>query len=81
MKRYKTIKSVWSDLEKGVTIYWSHEGYKVYIEPQNQGCEYQANHFTNKNKKVLSIRCIENYFGGLITEPEIKSLFSKGPKS
>ncbi len=78
MKQFNNITEVWNALDNGITINWSNDGYKVYIENAIVDNEYQAKHFTNRNGKVLSIRFIENYFGSLIDESELNKLYVKG---
>ena len=76
MKRYKNITEVWKDMDAGINIYWGNHGYKVMVSEMLDGNEYQASHFTRRGNQLLSIRCIENYFGGLMQENEISKLFS-----
>ena len=76
MKRYSNIQEVWSDLDQGTEIFWTHEGYKVYQTPS-----YDKNHFSVKNGQILSVRYIETYWGSLIVESDIEKLFSKGSAS
>lgn len=78
MKKYTHISQVWQDLQLGKTIYWHHEGYKVYIEPAILGNKFQETHFTNLNGKVLSVRFSENYFGSIMNLSDLNNLFSKG---
>lgn len=80
MKRYSDIKEVWSDLDKGITIHWQNEGYKIYVESAYPNNRYQKNHFTNRKDEVLAIRHIETYFGCLIQKSEISGLYSKEEK-
>jgi hypothetical protein len=75
--KYKNIEQVWEALDNGITVNWVHDGYKVYIEDIYPDNEFQKAHFTRRGNKVLSIRCIENYFGGLICESELGKLFSE----
>lgn len=70
-----TIQELWEKIERGETVFWANEGYKVYTE--EAFCEHQKQHFSHKNGKVLSVRFIENYFGGLIHESELTELFTK----
>jgi hypothetical protein len=73
----KTIQQVWELLDKGETVYWKNTSYKVYISPQIENNEYQTNNFSNRNGMILSIRCISNYFGSIIEEKELPTLFTK----
>ena len=72
---FKTINEVWAAIDSGKSVFWEHTGYKVIVEHADQTNEYQSNHFTNRDGKVLSIRCLENYFGGLMDEKELSALF------
>lgn len=72
---FKTIEQVWKALESSKIVYWSNQGYKVYISEALQDNDYQRNHFSFKNGKVLSVRCIDNYFGSLINESDLSTLF------
>jgi hypothetical protein len=74
--KYNNISQVWDDINNNKTIYWENCSYKLYIEPINEKIEFQVNHFTANNGKVLSIRCIDNYFGGLIDIRELSGLYS-----
>ena len=75
MKRAMDVKQVWSALDKGLKVYWSNDAYQVVVETAD--CEYQYNHFTNRNGKVLCIRHTENWFGGLMDQAELGALFLK----
>ncbi len=72
-KKYNDISEVWKDFSMGRTIYWKSKAYKLYASTAD--CDYQNNHFTNKDGQVLSIRCIENYFGGLMDIMAMDSLY------
>lgn len=72
-KKYNDISEIWKDFSMGRTIYWKSKAYKLYASTAN--CDYQNDHFTNKDGQVLSIRCIENYFGGLMDIMEMDSLY------
>ena len=71
MKRYKTLKQIHDDLEKGIEIFWSNTRYKVhYVD-----FEPNLNQYSLKNNKVIRVSCIDNYFGSLISESEISACF------
>lgn len=74
------INEVWNALDAGEDVYWIHEGYKVFIEPAREGCEYQAKHHTNRGGKILSIRFATTYWGSLMDEREMGNLFTKGTR-
>ena len=68
-----TLNQVWDAVDQGLTIYWGNRAYAVYVEKADG--EYQKNHFTNRNGKVLGIRYIETYWGGLMCPEEMSELF------
>lgn len=68
-----TIEQIWEALKQGKTVHWNNKAYKIYIEDSSR--EYQDKHFTNRNGKVLAARCIENYFGSLLTEECLGNCF------
>jgi len=77
MKKYNNISEVWADLDEGKTIHWTNDLYKIYISDAYPNNEYQSKHFTNRKGHLLSARCISNYFGSLLDESELSSLYSK----
>jgi hypothetical protein len=77
MKRYTNIKDLWSDLKNGKRVYWHHDGYQVIIEDAIPNNKFQSEHFTFNNGKVLSVRYLKNWFGGLMGEDEIKDCYSE----
>ncbi len=79
MSQFKTIEDVWAAVDKGETVYWSNTAYKVYVEPDNSPETtkiYAPRKYVERNGKLLSIRCIENYFGGIIGRDELSKLFT-----
>ena len=81
MKKYNNIDEVWKDLERGKTIFWTNESYKVYIQdarsPERFGHDYDLSHFTFKNGKVLDVRFIETFWGARMDQSDLLDLFSK----
>ncbi len=75
-KQYQSIAQVWKDLFNGCTIHWCNDSYKLYVEDAIPNNEFQRNHFTYNNGKILSVRCISNYFGSILDESEICKLYS-----
>ena len=71
------ISKLWAALDAGETVYWSNTSYKIYISDAIPGNAFQESHFTYRNGKVLSARCISNYFGSLLNESDMGSLFTK----
>jgi hypothetical protein len=74
--QFKNIHEVWTAIDQGETIFWSNESYKIFIEdsrPENP-------EFSKRGPKLLSVRCIENYFGSVLHESEISQLFTKESK-
>ena len=78
MSKFTTIEHVWSAIDQGRTVYWTNTSYKIYIEEiyNERVSEYQKSHHTHRDGKCLSVRCISNYFGSLLSESEIKNLFT-----
>lgn len=81
MKKYNTIDEVWQDLEQGKTIFWTNEAYKVYIQDARThecaGNDFDKNHFTFKNGKVLDVRYIQTFWGARMDQSDLLDLFSK----
>lgn len=71
-----TIDKVWELLSQGKPVYWSNNSYKIYIESAIPENEYQQNHFSFKDGKVLSVRCISNHFGSILNESDLGNLFT-----
>ena len=71
------IDRIWELLNKNVDVFWSNDNYKIYRSTLLRDNEFQANHFSTRNGEILSIRCISNYFGEVIDEKELDSLFIK----
>lgn len=80
MKRYNNISEVWQDLEQGKTIFWENEGYKVFIQDARThecaGKDFDLNHFSFKNGKVLDVRYIDTFWGSRMDQSDIEKLFS-----
>lgn len=73
-----TIAQVWEMIEAGKKVYWGNTGYEVVAEDvfgSDYVVEFQIKHHTFKHGKVLSIRCMSNWFGGLMAESEMGDLF------
>lgn len=80
-KQFKSIDEVWSALDAGQTVYWGNESYKVYIEPDylpQVTAVHKGRKFSARNGQLLSVRCISNYFGSIITPQCLGNLFTKG---
>lgn len=60
----------------GIPIYSGSKLYRVYANKIYPDNEYQLKHHTRLGNHVLSIRCVSNYFGSLMDESEIPSLYS-----
>lgn len=72
-----TINQLWTLLDANTTVHWSNDSYKITVEsiiPDNQ---YQLNHFTRRGDKVLRVTCTSNYFGSLLNESDLESLYVK----
>ena len=71
----KTIKDVWQNLESGRVVYAGNKAYRLTME--NARGEYQEKHFTYKNGYVLRVTCTSNWFGSLLNEKELSTLFTE----
>lgn len=72
------IEQVWQAVSEGKTVYWHNKAYKVYVSDANPLLGFQLNHFSFKDGKILSVRHIENYFGGLIEDSDLEHCFTEG---
>ena len=80
MTQFKTIQDVWAALDQNETIYWHNKSYKVFIEQDlspDITASYGPRYRISRNGQLLTIRCIENYFGSILHENEISSLFTE----
>jgi hypothetical protein len=68
---------MWKLLDEGKTIHWVNSLYEVRIEDVNESVDIQRDHFTRRNNKLLSIRCISNGFGSIMFESEVNKLYVK----
>lgn len=77
-KQFKTIQDVWTAIDQGRTVYWSNKSYKVFVETDNEPertQEYSPRLLVERNGQLLSVRCISNYFGSILHESDLGSLF------
>lgn len=76
----KSIAQVWELLDRGETIYWSSEAYKVFVtrdtDPHTTSV-YEPRRLVSRNGYILDVRCISNYFGSILFESELNQLFVK----
>jgi len=76
---YMNIGQIWAALDKGLVVNYGNTSYKIYIEKvcttSGSTRDYQSVHFSVRNGELLSIRCISNYFGGLINESQLAECF------
>ena len=80
MTQFKTIQDVWAALDQNETIYWHNKSYKVFIEQDlspDRTVSYKPRQLIERNGQLLTIRCIKNYFGSILHESELSSLFSE----
>ena len=75
-KTYNSYDEIRTDLAKGVDIYWHHEGYKVFFSNLMRPSEVQLKMGAVKDNKMIVCRCLENWFGGVLGESEIKYCYS-----
>jgi len=73
------IGQIWAALDKGLVVNYGNTSYKIYIEKvcttSGSTRDYQSVHFSVRNGELLSIRCISNYFDGLINESQLAECF------
>lgn len=74
MNHFKTIQDVWNAIEDGKEIFWHHEGYKVIVEEPNNP-NYKPENI--RRGKVLTVRCLDNWFGSLLSEYDLPNLYIK----
>lgn len=79
MNQFKNVEDVWTAIDQGKTIYCSNKSYKIFIEPnigseENIKCE--ARMFSSRDGFMLSVRCIENYFGSVLHKSDLFHLFT-----
>jgi hypothetical protein len=75
-----TIDQIHEAIQNNKTVYWVNTSYKLVQEvilTNSDGSlnEYQAKHFTRRGDKLLAVRCISNWFGGLLSETELVQCF------
>jgi hypothetical protein len=76
--QFKNVDQVWEAINQGETVYWKNKAYKIYVEENSKnGFFYssEARQFSTRNEQMLSVRCIENYFGSVLSPNEISELF------
>lgn len=81
--RFKTVDDIWNAIDKGKTIFWCNENYKVFVEDNigsAETTECDVRQYSARNGKMLSIRCISNYFGSVISKGDLPKLFVKQNK-
>lgn len=79
--KFKTISDVWDAIDAGKTVCWSSEAYElVQVETMHEWRKEQGfkTPFSNRGDKSLRVTCIANWFGSLLEEKELSSLFVKG---
>lgn len=69
-----TIQEIWQAIDEGKKVFWHHDGYQVLVEKATLN-EFNKNSF--RDGKVLCIRYLENWFGGIIHDSELKDCFIK----
>lgn len=73
-----TVSDIWEAIEQGKTVCWINEGYQVMAEMISGDIDtrlYQSKHFTCRGNRVLTVRFVSNYFGGLMTEEDLKNVY------
>ena len=81
MKKYKSYDDIRADLDKGITIYWSSDCYKVFYEDISSSEDTRNRQRlvdAVKDDKMIVCRHTDNWFGGRLHPKEIASCYSKG---
>lgn len=76
----KTISQVWEIIDQGKTIYWSGDAYEVVVQPDHQPERTQSHEprrLIERNGELLEVRCMSNWFGSILHESELGSLYTK----
>lgn len=78
---FKTIADVWAAIDSGETVYCGSESYRVYVEsdltPEITE-KHEGRRFSARNGRLLSVRCVSNYFGSIIYPQDLTELFTRG---
>lgn len=75
---FKSVNDVWLAIDRGQTVYCHNKSYKVYVESNIGNDETRktpSRMFSDRNGQLLSVRCISNYFGSVISESDLNNLF------
>lgn len=70
-----TVTEIWKALLDGKRVEWVHSGYSIKIIDAYPNNEYQKQHFTNRNGKLLRVTCDANWFGSLLEESELNNCY------
>lgn len=80
MKKLQNIEQIWTAIDAGQVVYWSSDAYELTIEETNIEWRQRLGFeipFSNRDGKCLRVTCMSNYFGSLLNENEINSLYVK----
>jgi hypothetical protein len=75
MKYLKSVKEIHDELKKGNRVFWANENYEVKQTPirRSRYLDHDLAHYSldAETQTILDLRCISNYFGGLLHETEV----------
>ena len=69
---FKTTSDVWDSINKGHTVFYMNTSFKVYVEDSTTA---PNRIFSDRNGKLLSVRCIGNQCGSAMRPGDIAELF------
>lgn len=78
MRQFHNIEQVWKAIDESKTIYWANKAYKLTVESSALDWRQENGYsipFSNKDGLCLRVTCISNYFGSLLCEDDLGSLF------
>jgi hypothetical protein len=80
VKQVNSLDQVWTLVDQGVDVYWSSKSYKVYVEVDvmpDRTLIHAGRSFASRDGRILSVRCIDNYFGSIISPSDLSKLFTE----
>lgn len=72
MRRFENLEEVWRAVESGQEVFCENLAYHITVESDFP----QANKWTLRDGKLLRVTCKSNYFGALLTQEQIRDLFT-----
>jgi hypothetical protein len=77
-QQFSTVEQIHGALDQGLTVYWTNTAYKVYRTADAMPhitAKHEGRQFSLRNGMLLEVRCIENYFGGILNPSDVSALF------